>query len=438
MISTSEQLATLADHLASRREAIMRAWREAAESDSRLNVAAALSLAQFNDHIPEVLDAFENYLAARDRSERREAAEEQKEGAACHGLHRWQQGYDQRQVMREWGHLHLCLVDELESYASAHPDLAQQTMPIARRTLARLCSEGAAESAAQCVRLEQVEAASRVAVLEQALAQLRELERERAEVWREAAHDLRGNLGIVKNATVILNRDDVSDGVRARFQVMLQTGVASLHGLLDDLTSLARLEAGHEKAAIAPFDAGVLLEEMCANMQPIADERHLFLAAEGPATLEVEGDAVKVRRIIQNLLHNALKYTEHGGVKVVWGESTAVGSVARWEVYVQDTGPGLKASATMPLARVLKKATEEAQLVEEKAEETGGAAAAEPAPTVASQSTLGPARGLPGEGIGLSIVKRLCELLDASLELETAAGEGSTFRVIFPRGYNAD
>jgi len=42
-----------------------------------------------------------------------------------------------------------------------------------------------------------------------------------------------------------------------------------------------------------------------------------------------------------------------------------------------------------------------------------------------------------GEGIGLSIVKRLCELLDASLELESKAGEGTTFRVLFPRRYES-
>jgi signal transduction histidine kinase len=51
-----------------------------------------------------------------------------------------------------------------------------------------------------------------------------------------------------------------------------------------------------------------------------------------------------------------------------------------------------------------------------------------------SQSEPGEKRG-GGEGIGLSIVKRLCELLDASLELETAPGSGSTFRVAFPRSY---
>jgi hypothetical protein len=57
-------------------------------------------------------------------------------------------------------------------------------------------------------------------------------------------------------------------------------------------------------------------------------------------------------------------------------------------------------------------------------------------PDMASAGTLrSESAVLPGEGVGLSIVKRLCELLDAGLELATAPGQGSTFRVILPRGY---
>jgi signal transduction histidine kinase len=59
----------------------------------------------------------------------------------------------------------------------------------------------------------------------------------------------------------------------------------------------------------------------------------------------------------------------------------------------------------------------------------------DPAPTLGSQSDPDTARASAGEGIGLSIVKRLCEILDASLEMETAPGSGTTFRVLFPRRY---
>lgn len=432
----SEQLAALAAHLNERREAILQAWREAAKNDSDLNSASTLSRAQFNDHIPEVLDAFERLLSAPHRAAETEAADEQKEGAAGHGLHRWQQGYNQREVMREWGHLQLCLVDELEIYAETHPDIGKEVMATARRSLARLCSEGVSESAAQYARLQQTEAAGRVRDLDQALLQLRELERKRAELLREAAHDLRGNLGIVNNATLLLKHGDMPETQRAHFLTLLEKGVTSLQILLNDLTSLARLEAGHEQRQVAVFDAAATIRDMCINMQPFAGERRLFLKIEGPEKLLVEGDAVKVQRIVQNLLINALKYTERGGVKVAWDEVGA-GGMERWTVCVQDTGPGFQGGDVTPLARALKHATEGAQEVEDKAEEPSESSErAEAAPTLASQSSQKSASRLPGEGIGLSIVKRLCELLDASLELETAAGEGTTFRVVFPRRYS--
>jgi signal transduction histidine kinase len=61
--------------------------------------------------------------------------------------------------------------------------------------------------------------------------------------------------------------------------------------------------------------------------------------------------------------------------------------------------------------------------------------AAPPAPAAPSPAARRPAHQRAGEGVGLSIVKRLCELLDAQLELHTEAGKGSTFKVILPAAY---
>jgi two-component sensor histidine kinase len=107
---------------------------------------------------------------------------------------------------------------------------------------------------------------------------------------------------------------------------------------------------------------------------------------------------------------------------------------------VQDTGPGFQRhSAAAPLEQALREATVEAHEVEARAESSGDAGAgSDPAPTLKSQSNTSHANSAAtaGEGIGLSIVKRLCELLDATLELETAPGAGTTFRVVLPRTYS--
>jgi len=87
----------------------------------------------------------------------------------------------------------------------------------------------------------------------------------------------------------------------------------------------------------------------------------------------------------------------------------------------------------------LKDATEGALELEESPQSDGSSSlSASPPPTLDSQSTRSSRRLPAGEGIGLSIVKRLCELLDASIELQSAAGQGTTFRVIFPRRYAGD
>src|SRR5580704_13419369 len=137
-----EQLAALASHLSTRRAAILQAWREAVNADRELSAPSSLPRTQFNDHIPELLDAFAKTLHNCSRRERIAATAEQKEDAVSHGLQRWQQGYHLREVTREWGHLQLCLVNELEEYSTAHYDLDPSTMPTAWRSLATLCSQG--------------------------------------------------------------------------------------------------------------------------------------------------------------------------------------------------------------------------------------------------------------------------------------------------------
>jgi signal transduction histidine kinase len=350
-------------------------------------------------------------------------------------LHRWQQGYDQRETMREWGHLHLCVLDVIEHYGSAHPELDATVMPHARRALVSLCNGGVCESAARFAWLQRMEAAGRVRELEQALEQLKTFERERAEIWREAAHDLRGSVSVISSAAAIVGQDGVEDSTRTQGSHSLRKGVVSLHNLLSDLMSLARLEAGHDQRSVTPFDVGHLMTEFCDAMRPLAAERSLFLVCEGPESLAVEGDPAKVRRIAQNLVLNALNATEHGGVRVTWQHGPTKG-VAQWVLCIQDTGPGFRKESAPQLVRVLKEATEEAQEVEERAETAGDPSAqVEPPVTLASQSSPRAPHLRQGEGIGLSIVKRLCEVLDASLEIESDAGTGTTFRIVFPCAY---
>jgi len=429
------QLSSLAAHLESRRAAILRAWRKGIDRDPEMNTGASLPRAQLDDHIPGLLDAFGRRLRLLTREEAAAFKEEGKGDASAHGLQRWQQGYDLREVTREWGLLQLCMADELEGYASSHPEVDPRVMSVARRAWAELCTDGASESVAKYFQLQQIEAKGHVRDLAQALEQLREMERNRAELWRQAAHDLRGNVGVVMNVTAGLALQSAAIPSRDKFLPILQKNVASLSSLLEDVMDLARLQAGQEHREVRPFDAATLLRELCERMQPMAEERGLFLHAEGPDTLPVEGDAVKAQRIAQNLLINALKYTPRGGVTVSWGDSRE-NDPQRWMLCVTDTGPGFHAGPGAPMAGALEEATEEARHVEEAAR-TGIREAANdrPAPLAAAPDAR-PTHQERGEGIGLSIVKRLCELLDSTIEMDSTPGQGTALRIVFPRSYD--
>ena len=429
-----EQLRALAAHLLERREVILVAWRAAGEPAVERSIASSLSRAQFNDHVPAVLDCLAHTIEAWPDPETVAAGETQTQRVCEHGLQRWQQGYQLRELIREWGHLQICVADELERYSARYPELEPSVMPAVRRAWAQLCADGVTDSATQYWRLHQAESAGHVNDLEQALAALQTLERSRAEAWRTAAHDLRGSVTVVKGATTLLQDagSALSEPVRVEVADMLGKSVASLHEMLTDLLSLARLEAGHEQRELTTFDAALLLRDFCTASQTAATDRGLFLKMDGPRTLPVEGDKAKVLRIVQNLLLNAIKYTPQGGITVTWGLDKGR-DTDRWTFSVQDTGPGIDENASAPLAQELHDATKASD--DATAASTDRRSDIAPAVTVASESDPLPQSQQPGEGVGLSIVKRLCELLDAGLELATKPGQGTTFRVILPRSY---
>ena len=430
-----QQLSALATDLLARRDAILAAWRALgeAEAGTERNIAGSLSRAQFNDHIPAVLDCFGHTIQEWPGDEDPLAEQIRIDRVCEHGLQRWQQGYHLRELIREWGYLQLSVSDELERYAASH-SLEPSVMPRARRAWTELCCDGVTESSAQYWRLHQTEAAGHVTDLERALEAVQTLEKARAEAWRTAAHDLRGSVTVVKGAATLLDGGGfaLSPPVRVEVADMLSKSVASLQEMLTDLLSLARLEAGHEEREISAFDAATVLRDFCTASQLAATDRGLFLKIDGPSTLPVEGDKIKVVRILQNLLLNAVKYTERGGVSITWGIDK-VRDTDRWTFSVQDTGPGIDEAQAAPLAQELHEATEISN--EAKEMSTDRRRDMPPAVTLPSETEAPPPSQQPGEGVGLSIVKRLCELLDASLELETKAGHGTTFRVILPRNY---
>ena len=435
---THAEMEKVAAHLRDQRKSILKSWRSATVESPGVTVASSLTRVQFNDHIPGILDAFARILLAWPSEASASSQLDGKEQIIEHGLQRWQQGYQLRDLTREWGHLHMCVMAELEDYALANPVIDHAVMNAARQAWSKLCWDGISDSSTQYWQLHQTEASGHVRDLELALSTLSELDQGRSAAWRETAHDLQGSLSMVTLASSVLDRKDLSEPTRQEFSDLIQRGVSSLHDMLNDFMSLARLDAGLENRKVSTFNAAVLIRDFCTTSQPLAQVSGLFLKMDGPESMIVSGDQAKVRRILQNLLLNALKYTQRGGVTVLW-KPVSDHITDNWMFCVQDTGPGLEGDQTLaPMAHQIHEATQTAQAAEEANPADMTCADIAKAPTLPSLTKSQAVGETLGEGVGLSIVKRLCELLNASLELETSPGKGTTFRVVLPCQYVDD
>ena len=296
------------------------------------------------------------------------------------------------------------------------------------------------ESIDQYDRLAREEAAARARDIERTLQSFGELERRRGELMRQTLHDLGGNAQAVNAVVDLLGEPGLSEEEKTESVNLLVRSMETLRSTVKEMMDLTPLEAGQEKRDVsATFDAAEVLSRLADGATAFARQRNLYVRKEGATPFPVQGDPVKVGRIAQNLIYNALKYTEAGGVTVSW----EVRDEAHWQFVVRDTGPGLqsKGDSRAALAESLGVATAAAQEAAERENvhesvtpKKSTAEAGQPPehPTPSADS-----RERPGEGIGLSIVKRLCELLDASLELESQTGVGTKFCVVLPWSYPA-
>lgn len=407
-------LIDLAAYLAVRREAILNNWRTACQSDPAFNTTAGLSREEFNNKVPFMLNEFERLL-------RHQPLEGDVELLASeHGLHRWQKGYVLHELLIEVQHMNRILLDEHRQYWLQNPAANPEAILQGYEYLAWFNELSMKGSIEQYTELQRIAASSRAQTLEKTLKELNELTRQRGDLLRTASHDLRSSFGVIQGSASFLDLVDADESERKEMVMMLNRNLTTVRNMVVQLMDLARLEAGQETISSQAFNAGELMHSFVASFQPLAQEKGLVLKADGPTELMVETDPIQVQRIVQNLVLNALKHTESGWVSVSW---TAEGRY-RWIISIQDSGPGLAAQPAGSLVQVLSPTSESTA-------STGIpnplADAREEAITRASKSFSS-----SDEGIGLSIVKGLCELLGASLEIETKDDWGTLFRIRMP------
>ena len=217
----------------------------------------------------------------------------------------------------------------------------------------------------------------------------------RARVLAAASHDLRQPLHALSIYSAILAANPAPDTLREVGQNIDQI-VRSLGNLLSGLLDLSRLSVGYYVPEKQIFDFDKTVNEVCAEYESSTPDKNLVLVRE-LSPVRLCGDPIAVARIARNLLDNAIKYTDQGEVRIT---TRADGPCA--VLTVADTGKGI------PLA-------EQSRVFEE------------------FYQIDNPGRDRSkGVGLGLAIVQRLCELLEAKISIESEFGRGTRFDVTFP------
>ena len=187
------------------------------------------------------------------------------------------------------------------------------------------------------------------AQLQQAAREREEMEKLRRDLIAWTSHDLRTPLTSIRAMIEALHDGVVDDPETAqRYYRTMRADIIALNSLIDDLFELAQLEAGGLHIELAPHSLSDLISDVVEGFQALAAQRQIRLLGDVASNLDpVWLNAVKINRVLANLLSNALRYTPDGGEIRVTAVRTPEGAV----VTVQDSGPGFN---TADLPRVFE------------------------------------------------------------------------------------
>jgi heavy metal sensor kinase len=216
----------------------------------------------------------------------------------------------------------------------------------------------------------------------------------------DASHELRTPLTVIKGELQELSNEGGLTGAALRERVgSVLEEVARLEHLVSGLLVLSRLDAGETQRECAELDLAELVRSTAEQMRLMAEDRGIAIELSALHHAAIRGDRSRIKQIIVNLLDNAIRFTPAKGSVIL--RTSEDDTYALLEVI--DTGVGIP-KASLPLVFDRFYRADEA-----RSRDDGGA------------------------GLGLSIVKSICSMHGADIEVSSQLGEGSCFRVRFPR-----
>jgi len=370
-VATINNLNQLAGLIRQERDALLERWRQQVK---QLPSAKHLDFPALNDHIPDLLDEIAAALQSRSRETIPEALAEGSPPA--HGLQRLQEAFDIEEVVAEYNILRGCIHDLAEANGLS---LQGEPFHIMNRVL---------------------DQAIGLALQTYATEQALEVQRRREEYLAFVAHDLRTPLNAISLATRILEvtfKERIERAETAQMLKSLGRNVQHLQKLVEKIieenTNL-RTETG-VKLVCRNFDLWPLVEALIHDLHPVAGTGSTKLVNKVPHHLVVYADASLLRRVFQNLIANAIRFTPRGNVLIEARELSEEGVV---ECRVSDNGAGFAPER-------LEKVFDE---LENDSQNEGGL------------------------GLGLAIVKTFVEAHRGKVTVESKLGIGSTFQFTLP------
>lgn len=227
--------------------------------------------------------------------------------------------------------------------------------------------------------------------------------RAKTELLATLSHELRTPLNGVMGGVQLLEMTDLSADQEEYLQ-MVRTSATNELALVNDLLDLAGLEASGLKVESTPFNLLESIKLAITLHRSALETRGLPLVTSLPESLAqlVIGDGRRLTQIVSNLLGNAIKFTEQGGISLAADCTPCGGSELRLQVRVSDTGIGI---AEKDLQRIFE-------------------------PFV--QADMSSTRRFGGTGLGLAICHRLAERMGGSIRVDSIPGEGSSFTLELP------
>jgi heavy metal sensor kinase len=214
----------------------------------------------------------------------------------------------------------------------------------------------------------------------------------------DASHELRTPLAVLRGELENLAQDaQLKPQTRETLGSSLEE-VDRLAEIVEGLLALSRLDTGEARAEWVRFDLAALVATTADQMSLLAEDKHITVVCDSSERVMIEGDQARLKQVVVNLLDNAIKYTPNGGrikLKIAQEEGNAVLDVA-------DDGIGIPPEA---LPHVFKRFF---RVDGSRSRDQGGA------------------------GLGLSIVKSICDAHGARVEVSSTPGQGSRFRIRQP------